>query len=145
MKKICTKCNTEKELTLFCKQKRNKSGYSNTCKRCHTDYMLAYYANNPDKKAEKVRMNTYYKPNWSRHNLSEHQYKDLLETHNGSCHSCMSRPATNIDHDHSCCPKNFSCGNCVRGLLCSQCNTALGLLGDNIDTIKNLLRYAASI
>lgn len=27
-----------------------------------------------------------------------------------------------IDHDHSCCPGR-GCGNCVRGIVCHQCNT----------------------
>jgi hypothetical protein len=145
MKKVCTKCNVEKDLNLFRKQKANKSGYANVCKRCHTDYMISYYENNPDKKAEKVRMNTYYKPNWKKHGITESQYKNLLDIHDGNCHSCLSRPATNIDHNHGCCPGSHSCGNCVRGVLCSQCNTSLGLMDDNIDNIKNLLRYISKI
>lgn len=34
-----------------------------------------------------------------------------------------------IDHDHACCSGAKSCGDCVRGVLCSQCNL---LLGDRI-------------
>lgn len=141
MKKTCVKCNQEKDLDLFAKGRHYKDGRRGTCKRCHTDYVMAYYEANPEKKAEKVRMNSYYKPNWKKHGLTKEQYESLLFSANGKCHSCLDRPATSIDHDHACCPGSHSCGSCVRGILCSQCNTSLGLLGDSINMVTNLLRY----
>jgi hypothetical protein len=38
-----------------------------------------------------------------------------------------------IDHDHTCCPPGVrqGCSNCVRGLLCSNCNTGLGHFKDD--------------
>ncbi|WP_407674816.1 endonuclease domain-containing protein [Nonomuraea fuscirosea] len=61
----------------------------------------------------------------------------------GSCAICrvtLSRgPDTHIDHDHECCPGANSCGRCIRGILCGNCNKALGLMRDNA---KILLRAA---
>lgn len=31
-----------------------------------------------------------------------------------------------IDHAHDCCSSGYSCGKCIRGLLCVACNTQLG-------------------
>lgn len=47
-----------------------------------------------------------------------------------------------IDHDHSCCPEvGKSCGKCVRDLLCSNCNTILGLCKDSPDILRDLATY----
>ena len=57
------------------------------------------------------------------------------------CESCGSEERLAIDHDHMCCPGKSSCGNCIRGILCLHCNTALGLLRDDPAKISSLLNY----
>jgi hypothetical protein len=48
-----------------------------------------------------------------------------------------------VDHDHQCCPSGAaSCGQCVRGLICSGCNTALGHMGEDPAAIIRLAQYA---
>lgn len=139
--KTCNKCGEQKEIDLFAKGKNYKDGRRNTCKKCHTSYVKQYYKNNPDKREYNMKRYALYEGNWQRHHLSKEKYEELLSVYNGKCHACKDRIATNIDHDHNCCNKSRSCGKCVRGVLCSQCNTALGLLQDSRQKIKNLLEY----
>jgi len=141
MTKVCVRCNEEKDIGLFAKGKNYKDGRRGTCKKCHTAYVINYYNNNPDKKAAKNKMNTFYRPPYKRHGITKEMYDKLFMLHDGKCHVCKSKNISCIDHDHSCCSNKYSCGKCIRGLLCTQCNTALGLLQENVQTIKNLLKY----
>ena len=139
--KVCNKCHQEKDLQDFCKGKEYKDGRRNVCKRCHTNYMINYYKNNPEKTAEKNRMNTKFVPSWKRHHITEDVFNSMMKKYGGMCHSCKRQKATVIDHDHSCCKTNRSCGKCVRGVLCQKCNIALGLLFDDRKNIVSLLQY----
>ena len=72
--------------------------------------------------------------NIERHGLTLTDYDLLLLKQGGGCAICR-RPDTtlpdgqvrrlDIDHDHRCCPGVTSCGRCVRGLLCNDCNRGL--------------------
>jgi hypothetical protein len=139
MTKTCIKCNQEKEIDLFAKGGKYADGRRNYCKQCHSNYVTGYIKNNPSKRSKQNPDRKF-----KRHGLSEEKYINLLNMHNAKCHACKERDAINIDHNHSCCSGSYSCGNCVRGLLCSQCNTALGLLGDDLQKINNLIGYLSS-
>lgn len=47
-----------------------------------------------------------------------------------------------IDHDHACCGySKKQCGQCIRGLLCSPCNLALGNMEDDLDRLSSAIAY----
>jgi excisionase family DNA binding protein len=78
------------------------------------------------------------------HGLTSEQYWQMVADQGNRCAICHDDPGKRgfqIDHDHSCCPGQHSCGKCVRGLLCSSCNMARGLLGDNTVAIRRAAEY----
>lgn len=76
-----------------------------------------------------------------RYGLTMDQYRTLWRDQGGKCAICeqSERTARNrllcVDHDHE--------SGAVRGLLCSQCNRAIGLLGDSPATLLKAASYVA--
>ena len=65
----------------------------------------------------------------------------IADMKSNGCQVCGSFERLTLDHDHSCCPTGKSCNNCVRGILCHKCNTAAGLLDDDINRMISLASY----
>jgi len=57
------------------------------------------------------------------------------------CSSSLSNSNINVDHDHSCCPGQQTCGDCLRGLLCRGCNRALGSFSESKENVRKALAY----
>lgn len=89
----------------------------------------------------------------ARKHLYKRKYGKTIEDYNreaaaqgGVCAICFQPPPgqhkyLQYDHDHNCCPGEESCGKCLRGLLCTRCNTAIGLLLDNPEHLEAALQY----
>jgi hypothetical protein len=68
--------------------------------------------------------------------LSREQYDAMLADQGGGCALCGRKPGRRelaVDHDHQT--------GQVRGLLCSSCNGALGVLGDSREGLLRALAY----
>ena len=80
-----------------------------------------------------------------RHGLTEEKYNEIMQKQNFVCAVCKKPFITSepprIDHNHSCCPGTYSCGKCVRGLLCINCNWGLGSFYDNETNLRNAIEY----
>lgn len=140
----CVTCLVEKNISEF-PSSPTKRGHKKQCRNCWSNYMRDYYNNNPkqySKHKKYVSKNDItYKKSYARHHITKNQFDEMIEKYDGKCYSCKSKAATCIDHDHRCCPGQFSCGNCVRGILCNWCNSALGHAEDSVDILENLIKY----
>lgn len=72
------------------------------------------------------------------YNISLEEYNTLLEDANFSCMICKlheneHNSALHVDHDHK------SLG--VRGILCTNCNTGLGHVKDDVNLVKAMINY----
>lgn len=58
------------------------------------------------------------------------------------CEICGDAQSTlNVDHDRACCARAGSCGECVRGFLCGNCNVALGMVRDDASVLHAAIQY----
>jgi hypothetical protein len=72
------------------------------------------------------------------YSLSEERYLEMMSS---LCAICGRSDNLTIDHDHSCCPSRESCGECVRGTLCQDCNKMLGIAQDDSNLLMSAVRY----
>lgn len=79
----------------------------------------------------------YLKNKLKKYNLTVETYNKMFVMQNGQCAICFTSlkdiPSKQVHIDH------YSKG--VRGILCSKCNQAIGLLKHNVDTIKRAAEY----
>lgn len=81
-----------------------------------------------------------------RYRLTPAQYDALLAAQGGGCAICGAPESPDgsslaVDHDHACCPTETTCGLCVRGLLCRNCNQGLGNFQDDVPRILRAASY----
>lgn len=116
------------------------------CKTCHT---FIWRKKNPDKyRAQSKRNNDKVKSTirFTRHGITEAIYQEMLDRQGNACAVCRnSFENYHIDHDHACCPGDYSCGKCVRGLLCQLCNQMLGQARDSIETLQAGIDYLKGV
>jgi hypothetical protein len=127
---------------------------SRGCKACiklrdsqpHRQEAIRKWNNGPEGKASRAKWNRAH-----RHGLTYLEYEQLYNLQDGICAICEQEPRSKtggngecrlvIDHDHSCCPGKRSCGKCIRGLICPDCNIALGKFQDSTKVLHKAIVY----
>lgn len=141
MQKQCNVCHEVKDISEFTWRKAYNC-YYHYCKACSSIKGKARYHLNPEKYKVKVReYNRAHKEIRFLRRLKEKGvplawYHETLTRQNNCCAIC-SKPENGkrlaVDHCHTT--------NRLRGLLCSNCNTLLGLAHDDIKTLERAIEY----
>ena len=164
--KICCKCKKEKYPDEFGTRKRNSDGKRGRCKLCEIEDRKIYltpekiemgrvtsrkylFANREEvKRKQKIwcEKNKERRYKWQRnnqlkkrYNISLEEYHSLLLIQEGKCKICKTttpgrkRKGFMVDHCHKT--------GIVRGLLCVQCNLAIGQFNDNPEIVKIAAKY----
>lgn len=123
---ICNVCNIEKPISHFGKHKHsNKYNLSRVCKECSRD------------KNKISKLSRQY-------NISKEEFIKKFEEQNKKCAICSSEirylSRYKEKYGSACVDHNHKTGE-VRGLLCSSCNRAIGLLKDDENILKNAYNY----
>ena len=123
----CKKCSDNLPLDNFYFNKNGKYKKQNVCKKCINIYD---YKTDKNRKLKKA------------YGITLEQYEELLSKQDGKCSIC------GIDNNgkYRNKPRAFAVDHChntgkVRGLLCSDCNTGIGLLKDNVNYLESAIKY----
>ena len=131
---LCNKCNQIKPATDFFKESQSIRGYRYSCKECEKPRFIKYRTENPDK----VRLAAIKWRRRSYANFPPELFDARFEEQGKVCAICGSdkaggRGEFHADHDH----KNKQ----PRGVLCHNCNIALGNFQDNPEILAAAIEY----
>lgn len=118
----CSGCGESKTRDEFSKSSTRKNGLQGICKDCQRVKRRKY-------SSEDSRLQRVY-------GISLDDLKRMEVEQDFKCKLCGGDNKDRklyVDHCHET-------GD-VRGLLCHYCNTALGMVKDNIETLKNMIKY----
>lgn len=126
----CGKCKLIKSVDQFNIQKSRKNGYSFICKLCNSENYKEYYYRSPNvfwKKSLKVK-----------YGITPEIYNNFLLKQESKCKICKIdqvnlKKKLFVDHCHKT--------GKIRELLCSKCNSLIGMALDNITILDSAIEY----
>jgi len=81
---------------------------------------------------------------YSKYGLHLKQFEEMLTTQQNKCAICQTPITINVTPFHwqrRCVVDHCHTNGNVRGLLCSQCNTAIGLLKEDAAALERAIQY----
>lgn len=152
--KFCSRCEKNKDREAFYTNPGRRDGLATYCKECQKEYSKSRYHSPEQHKQRKMseEANKVKRKESSRkwylkstYSLTIEQYDNMLVSQSGLCEICNTQITSNrffdVDHDHACCNGYKSCGKCVRGLVCFNCNSVLGHSKESVPLLLSAVRY----
>jgi hypothetical protein len=154
MKITCTKCKEVKDCSLFHNSKDKKNGFTSQCKSCRNKQRKNNYWLSPEYNREKTAEYRRTLKNTDpekaflsnrrtklkqAYGISLEEYSEMLCKQEDKCAVCgkehLEEPNKRlvVDHCHT--------SGKIRGLLCNNCNTALGLVKESVQVVEKLKDY----
>ena len=153
LKKRCNRCKQLLLVTSFGRNKARPDGRQDRCPPCHSAAIKEYYHAHPETRAATINYSAVWRrKNPESYNLSQlrhrlklkgislEEYQAAVEHQKGMCGICGS---TEVRRKNS---RQWYVDHChvtgkFRGLLCNNCNSALGLLRDDIAVLERAIAY----
>lgn len=129
MDKVCAGCLVSQPTGSFPKLKSGRP--AGKCRGCNRLRRAELRRTDAGRERDKRRHRR------SRYGATREQVLGMLEAQGRQCVGCRVPvdESSHLDHDHAT--------GVLRGMLCSHCNSALGLLRDDLLTTMRLARYLA--
>jgi hypothetical protein len=112
--KYCRRCKQTKPHSEWDRNRTASDGLATACKACRRT----------EGRARHLRRN---------YGITEAERDEMLAEQKGLCSICLKRPAIHVDHCHKT--------GRVRGVLCFNCNSAIGNLGDDPGAVRRAAAY----
>lgn len=148
MKKKCSKCKLEKDISEFSKDKNQKSGFQCRCKECSNKASReSYHKGSKEhirKRSKEWRDKAGKDYFANRHLINMYgitieQRNEMLVSQNHKCSICgvdevnAVKGKLVVDHNHTT--------GSIRALLCHNCNTLIGHCKESEDVLLNAIQY----
>lgn len=105
-----------------------------SCKKCQLKRASEWRKRHPEKRSETSKRSSKMWRFANLYHITLEQYEKMWVSQGGVCilPSC-GRPIDAIDHCHAT--------GKIRGLMCRQCNSALGFFRDSVQLVREALAY----
>lgn len=132
--KECRRCGKIKSRSEFYKRTASVDGLAYICKPCSIEQRREYTQSAQGKRL--IRSNNLKR----QYGITVAEYNEIFAEQEGRCKICKRHESEftkrfAVDHNHET--------GKIRGLLCHQCNTALGFLREDPIALKAMLDYLA--